>query len=278
MRRYFGVAVVCAVALCAETVPRPELVEAKAGVERLRALVEAGAAPRVQLERAEAELADAADAAFLRSTLYGPDLTEEQTEPMVAAATRRLERRQTEVAHARRLVEEKVASVSSVTPYLEDLDRARKEFDLAESRARLCRELTAIAKAEEEFQARPERARAGAHQLAARFDGGGLFTAFDFHLVEAAFTAHFGKPLPVSAMGETAVHRALGFDHRDRVDVAVHPDQPEGLWLRQYLEAHGLPYFAFRQAMRGKSTGAHIHIGPGSTRLARTSAGVVSGS
>ena len=41
-----------------------------------------------------------------------------------------------------------------------------------------------------------------------------------FSRVEAAYEEHFGKPLPISAMGETAVHRALGFDHRGRVDVA----------------------------------------------------------
>jgi len=85
--------------------------------------------------------------------------------------------------------------------------------------------------------------------------------------VSAAFEHRFLKPLPVSAMGETAVHRALGFDHRGRVDVALIPDQPEGVWLRQYLEARRIPYFAFWQASPGKATGAHIHIGPESTRL-----------
>jgi hypothetical protein len=85
--------------------------------------------------------------------------------------------------------------------------------------------------------------------------------------VSAAFEHRFSKPLPVSAMGETAVHRAMGFDHRGRVDVALNPDQPEGLWLRRYLEARRIPYFAFWQAAHGKATGAHIHIGPESTRL-----------
>jgi hypothetical protein len=60
----------------------------------------------------------------------------------------------------------------------------------------------------------------------------------------------------------------MGFDHRNRVDVAVHPDQPEGVWLRDYLMQNGIPFFAFRQAVRGKATGAHIHIGPISTRIA----------
>jgi hypothetical protein len=86
--------------------------------------------------------------------------------------------------------------------------------------------------------------------------------------VEAAFRRHFGKPMPVSARGETAVHKAMGFDHRGRVDVALQPDGAEGSWLRQYLIEQGIPFYAFRQAIPGKATGAHIHIGPSSTRLA----------
>jgi hypothetical protein len=68
-------------------------------------------------------------------------------------------------------------------------------------------------------------------------------------------------------MGDTAVHRALGFDHRGRVDLAINPDQPEGVWLREYLTANKIPFFAFRQAVPGKATGAHIHLGPMSTHL-----------
>ena len=71
----------------------------------------------------------------------------------------------------------------------------------------------------------------------------------------------------MSAVGETSLHRALGFDHRGRVDVAIHPDQPEGRWLLEFLTENRIPYFAFRQAVPGKATGAHIHIGPMSTHL-----------
>ena len=88
-------------------------------IEKLRALVEAGAVPRAQLEREEARLADAADADLLRATLYGPDLTEDQTGGMIAAAGRRWDRRKQELAQARKLVEEGVASQLSLGPYLE---------------------------------------------------------------------------------------------------------------------------------------------------------------
>jgi hypothetical protein len=82
-----------------------------------------------------------------------------------------------------------------------------------------------------------------------------------------AFEKKFSEPFPISAKGMTAVHRALGLDHTGRVDVAVNPDSPEGIWLREYLDARAIPYYAFRVAMAGKATAPHIHIGPGSTRL-----------
>lgn len=249
------------------------MARAKVEIEKLDALVKAGAVPRAQLERAERELADAADADFLRRTLYGPDLTEEQTDAMVETAARRLARRRQALVEARRLVAEGVASQLSLTTHIEELDRSRKEFDLTESRARLCRELTAMARLEQEAALRPEASRG----LVDRFDGTAMFNSADFRRLEAAFEGRFGRALPVSALGDTAVHRAMGFDHRDRVDVAVHPDDPEGIWLRQYLEIERIPFFAFRHAVRGKATGAHIHIGPASTRLVR-SAGAVGGS
>lgn len=262
--------VVCAGKLwCASPDQDPELARARAGLEKLRELVAAGAAPRLQLEKAEAALEDAQDVALLRRTLYGNEVTGEQADEMVAAAERRLDRRRKDLEKARGLVREGAASQLSLGTYLEEVDRSRKEYDLAVSRARLVRELAVMAEAERDFERRLHEAPAEAPQVAERYDGGGLFHPAQFQEIEAAFEREFSKPLPVSAMGETAVHRALGFDHRGRVDVALNPDQPEGVWLRRYLEARGIPYFAFRHAVPGKATGAHIHIGPMSTRLAR---------
>ncbi len=96
---------------------------------------------------------------------------------------------------------------------------------------------------------------------------GGFEESRDLAPLELAFETRFARPLPISAEGETEVHRALGFDHRGRVDVAVDPSQPEGVWLRLYLKLHNIPYYAFMHAIPGKATAAHVHIGPGSTRL-----------
>ena len=100
--------------------------------------------------------------------------------------------------------------------------------------------------------------------------GANLLEAKDIKDITLAFEKEFDKPLPISAKGSTAVHRAMGFDHTGRIDVAVTPDSAEGVWLRKYLESKDIPYYAFRSAIPGKATGSHIHIGPGSTRIHAT--------
>ena len=80
------------------------------------------------------------------------------------------------------------------------------------------------------------------------------------------FSARFGRPLPVSALGQTAVHDRLGFDHRNAADVAVHPDSVEGRALLDHLRALGIPFLAFRGPVAGASTGAHVHVGAPSPR------------
>ena len=258
---------VCASAVLAQTTDDPpEVMRAKAGIERLKNMVDAGVAPRAQLERAEAALADAEDAALMRRMVYGNELTEDQADEMVAAAQRRLERREKAVEEMRKLVDSGVASLLSVTPLLEEADSAKKELDLAESRARLTRQLADMARSEEALEAKLNHSPAEAHDFAAHYEGNGVFNMGTFAQIEQDYEKKFGKPLPVSAMGETAVHRSLGFDHRGRVDVAIHPDQPEGQWLLEYLMEKHIPYFAFRHAVSGKATGAHIHLGPVSTR------------
>jgi hypothetical protein len=240
---------------------------------RVQGLVEAGALPRASLEKARQGEADTEDARVLERTLYGnlevEELTEQQAEEMLAAATRRFERRQGRVEQAKRLVDEGALGRLALTPLLEELDRGRRELDLAASRARVLQELAAMARAEQELLARLEQAAAPADLLglAERFDGRALVGSTQLKEIAQAFERRFLKTLPVSARGDTAVHRTLGFDHRGRVDVAVDPDQPEGLWLRDYLRGLRVPFIAFRGFVAGKSTGPHIHIGPPSSPL-----------
>ncbi len=262
------IAALAAGLVCAQSPEDPDIAPAKANVERLRDLVAAGAMPRVDLEKAEMALTEATETAFLRRTLYGSDLTEEQADEMVAVTLRRLERAQESWEQGQKLVAEGVAPRTSLQEFEDRRDLANKENDYALSRAGLVREIAVMAHAEADLQASLERSRSiKTPAVAERFDGAGVFTPYDLSRINSAFQSAFLKSLPVSAMGDTAVHRALGFDHRNRVDIALDPDQPEGVWLRKFLTANRIPYFAFRAAIHGKATGPHIHIGPMSNRL-----------
>jgi hypothetical protein len=82
------------------------------------------------------------------------------------------------------------------------------------------------------------------------------------------FSERFGRPLPISALGQTAVHDRLGFDHRNALDVAVHPDSPEGQAVIAWLRREGVSFLAFRGPVSGEATGAHVHVGEPSPRRA----------
>lgn len=81
------------------------------------------------------------------------------------------------------------------------------------------------------------------------------------------FAARFGQPLPVSAFGQTPPHDRMGFDHKDALDVAVHPDSPEGRALMDYLRAARISFIASWGAVPGSASGAHIHVGQPSPRI-----------
>jgi hypothetical protein len=254
-------------ALFGQSVDDPQVIAAKAEITHLESLVAAGVAPRAKLAKAEEALADAEDSAVLRRTAYG-DLTVAQADEMVAAANRRLERRQKSLDEAQHMVAAGVSPANSIKPLSDEVEEERQECSLVDARAKLVRELSEMASAEETYALKAAQEPSEAAQLAESYTGDGVFAFATYAKVEVAFKDHFGKSMPVSALGETAVHRALGFDHRGRVDVAINPDQPEGVWLLSYLRTNHIPYYAFRHAVPGKATGAHIHIGPGSTRLA----------
>lgn len=243
-------------------------------VARIRALVDAGAMPRATLEKAETDLAEARDELILSERLYGnasvDDLTDESATEMVQAAERQMVRQQERIDALKRLIDAGVKPRTELTPLLEELDRRRQTVVLAESRVRLLGELEKMARLEQDVE--DELVERNMPRSSERYDGDGTFNEIDFRRVNVAFQTRFGRPLPVSAYGMTAVHRTLGFDHRGRVDVALDPNGGDGRWLRAFLEAQKIPYFAFSAAIPGKATGAHIHLGPPSPRLTRLAA------
>jgi TolA-binding protein len=100
----------------------------------------------------------------------------------------------------------------------------------------------------------------------ARFNGGFKWSLREAPRIERFFSQAFGHSLPIAAKGQSAIHNRFGFDHRDAMDVALHPDSAEGKALINQLRKAGIPFIAFRSAVPGASTGPHIHIGRPSSR------------
>jgi len=88
----------------------------------------------------------------------------------------------------------------------------------------------------------------------------------DSRKVENFFFTKFGRPLPTSAFGQSDIHNRWGLDHRQGLDVGLHPDSLEGIALVDFLRAEKIPFLVFRHAIPGVATGPHIHIGRPSHR------------
>lgn len=243
---------------------------AEAELARIKALVEQGVLPPSRIAEAEDKLADARDEAVLAGTLYGQprvqDMTAEQGTAMLAAAQRRVDRQQKAIERRKQLLEMGILSQSEFAVGQDELESRRRVLSLAQSRIQLMNELREMAESEARFEHLSQMARAGLRGVMIQYEGSGNFQLVELPKISGLFEQHFHRTLPVSAMGETALHRAMGLDHRNRVDVALNPDSAEGVWLRQLLEQMRIPYLAFRAALAGAATAPHIHIGLGSTR------------
>jgi hypothetical protein len=278
---FFSIGTLAVVAQAPLPKPQPaeskQVALAKLELQRISALVDAGALPRVRLDQAKNDVADAEDDAILEKSLYGEfrvqDVTEQMADDMVAAAMRRVDRQKARYDQAKKLVDDGISAQSSLATVKEDLDLREMNLKLARSRAKLIGELASIARYEQAMQSvqsatHVDPYRDNVSKGMEHYDGNGVFVeSRDLKPLEIAFTKKFERALPISADGETALHRSMGFDHTGRVDVAVDPRDQQGIWLRRYLKSKLIPYYAFTRAIRGKATAAHIHIGPGSTRL-----------
>ena len=244
----------------------PGVVRAQQNLARVRSLVQQGVVPVNDLAKAQDDLNNALDESILRFSELATDLLPEQADQMVTVAERMFLRKQKRSMQTRQLVETGILARSDAEASSSDVISAKLRLDLAIERARLVKDMALqkqLAEVETEAESHPE----WNGQIYTRYDGNGTFTRADFNKISAAFLANFGHMIPVSADGQTAVHTALGFNHAGRIDIALNPDQSEGAWLLRYLQRNHIPYYAFRSAVARKATGAHIHLGPGSTRL-----------
>jgi hypothetical protein len=236
------------------------VVNARHEMERVELLIKSGALPAAKIADAQLNLDDAMDEAVLERTLYGhiEEADETQASEMLAASQRRVDRQQKKVSRINDLIAKDLASPADRADLESELTTREDALQQATVRAALLREIAGMAHAE---------AAVGPGLAEEKTSGDHLLQPKELKALTLAFEKQFSEPFPISARGMTAVHRALGLDHTGRVDVAVNPDSPEGIWLREYLDVRAIPYYAFRIAMAGKATAPHIHIGPGSTRL-----------
>jgi hypothetical protein len=161
---------------------------------------------------------------------------------------------------ARRELEESEHELTASRVKLAETEKQIEEVDLLVAEVNAAEELAKTAA--------EQRGSYISHGLLVRYVGSSRWALSDLAKVEAFFRLKFSKPLPVSAIGQSETHNRLGFDHREAIDVAVHPDSEEGRELVNYLASQGISFFAIRGAIAGSATGAHIHIGPPSKRIA----------
>ena len=192
-------------------------------------------------------------------------MTPQQTKAMLDAAQARVDRQQKVVEDRQMLFDSGALARSEFAAFQEELASRKRVLELVRNRAKLVQDLQQMASVEQQFE--HAQTAAWAKYVMIRFEGNGLFNMSDLTPISNRFEERFHHLLPISALGQTLVHQSMGLDHRNRVDVALSPDQPEGIWLRQLLERLHVPYLAFRSAVAGAATAPHIHIGTGSTRL-----------
>lgn len=99
-----------------------------------------------------------------------------------------------------------------------------------------------------------------------RYSGAPGWNLSEAWKIQRFFSDTFNKPLPVAVFGQGAIHERWRLDHRNALDISLHPDGPEGRAVLEFLQKNGIPYSAFRTAIPGTATGPHIHIGRPSHR------------
>jgi hypothetical protein len=242
---------------------------ARVDVVRIQELIGEGSLPKGSLDGAEARLADVKDEGILAETLFSStkfsNLTPDQRSQMLTAAERRVDRQAEIVRERQSLLAMGVVAKSEISVVNTELESRRHVLDLARDRIRLAEAERRTTQEEDNLEHALESGTSRKAML--KFEGSGHFYQGDFPAIASKFEQQFHTPLPVTAHGQTHLHRSFGLDHRGKIDVGLNPEEPEGIWLRRLLESRQIPYIAFRSAVRGAATAPHIHIGTGSARI-----------
>ena len=201
------------------------------------------------------------------------------TEAYKSSAQEVIKFQEQEVANATTKAEQLRQLVADGLIARNELTKAEEEITAAQSRLDATKEqivdsdnlIVQIHEAEKVEKALAKAQAAQARRLvqpvSMRYSGMAGWALSNISSVQTFFSTTFGRPLPISTLGQSATHNAMRWDHRNSADVGVHPDSAEGRALIAFLQSKGIPFLAFRGAIPGISTGPHIHIGYPSGRL-----------
>ena len=173
---------------------------------------------------------------------------------------------------AKKLFAEGLVSRSQVTETEQHLQG--EQAKLAETRRQIDTAETQIAnvlvetKADAEFGKNLRAAKNSVLRTSSyiRFTGSVGWALNDAWKIQRYFSDTFHKQLPIAVFGQGAIHERWRLDHRNAMDISLHPDSAEGQALLSFLQKNGIPFSAFRAAIPGTATGPHIHIGRPSHR------------
>ena len=129
----------------------PMVIRARDNLEQTKKLVMMGALPPLRLRKAQDEVQDALDMSLLKKSLYSNDLTPEQIDEMVFVAQKMVFRRRRSMAEMQELVDAGVVSRSEGEATSADLERAVKELEVAETRAKLIQQLAESVRVEKAY-------------------------------------------------------------------------------------------------------------------------------
>jgi hypothetical protein len=179
-------------------------------------------------------------------------------------------RLETETLNKKRaLIEEGLMAKRDLAPHEQELARIDNQISDTNKRITQADQFRAEVMNLEQLAKNPPKLAAGTYfdnLRYIRYAGVIAWSLQNYGQIESFFQAKFHRPLPISAFGQSDTHNRLGFDHSNSLDVALHPDTTEAQVLMSYLRSQGIPFTAFRGAIPGNATGAHIHIGSPSRR------------
>ena len=188
-------------------------------------------------------------------------------EQEIEAATKKLEQLRQLVADGLIARNELTAAEEELTAAKGKLESTRKQISESDNLIAQVREAEVAEKKLAQTLAIQAASRKLLRPTAMRYNGMAGWALSNISSVQSFFAGTFGRQLPISTFGQSNTHNTMRWDHRNSVDVGLHPDSAEGRALIGFLQTKGIPFLAFRGAIPGVSTGPHIHIGYPSAKL-----------